>query len=170
MGGRCHTIRQKIVREFRRAVAHLKRDGSVESLLSEAEVGEWRIVPLIRNVAGLCRDQPAATLGTFTAVKEQYEGLCGLRYKSLENREVLVLHTRTEPYSEIWNRFSAVIGDYDDCEMILDAHDVAVKIDGMILYSGDYRHVIANRDLILLETSLHDVRYLADHTGSRSAV
>jgi len=35
-GGRCYTIQQNLVREFRRVVAHLKRDGSADTLLVEA--------------------------------------------------------------------------------------------------------------------------------------
>ncbi|MCM2464945.1 hypothetical protein [Methanoculleus oceani] len=153
-----------IVREFRRAVAHLKRGGSTDTLLAEAETGGWRTVPLLRNVAGLCCEQPGAALDTLAAVKEQYEELCRRRGSVLEDRKMLTIHARTEPYREIWNRFSAVIADYDDCEVLLDAHHVAATINGMVLYTGDYRHIIANRDLILSETSLHDVRYLGDRT------
>jgi len=167
-GGRCYTIQQNLVREFRRAVAHLKRAGSAETLLVEAEACGWRIVPLLRNVAGLSREPPGAVLETLAAVKERYEELCRRRRSVLEDRKVLAIHARTEPYREIWNRFSAVIDDYDDCEVILDAHHVAATIDGMVLYTGDYRHIIANRDLILSETSLYDVRGLGDRTGSRS--
>jgi hypothetical protein len=70
-GGRCHTIQHVIVREFRRAVAHLKRGGSTDTLLAEAETGGWRIVPLLQNVAGLSREQPGAALETLAAVKER---------------------------------------------------------------------------------------------------
>ena len=161
-GGRCYTIQQNLVREFRRAVAHLKRAGSADTLLVEAETGGWRIVPLLRHVAELCREQPGAALETLATVKERYEKLCRRRHSTLEDRKVLAVHARTEPYREIWNRFSAVIDDYDDCEVLLDAHHVAATIDGMVLYTGDYRHIIANRDLILAETSLYDVRYLGD--------
>jgi hypothetical protein len=164
-GGRCRTIQHVIVREFRRAVAHLKRDGSAESLLAEAEARGWRTVPLLLDVAGLFREQPGAALKTLLAVKEQYEALCRRRRSVLEDQKVLALHARTEPYREIWARFSAVIDDYDDCEVLLDAHHVAAAIDGMVLYTGDYRHIIANRDLILSATSLHDVRFLGERTG-----
>ena len=165
-GGRCHTIQQSLVREFRRAVAHLKRAGSAESLLAEAEGREWRAVPLLRHVAELCREQPEAALKTILAVKEQYEALCRQRRCVLEDRKALALHRRVEPYRELWDRFSAVIEDYDDCEVLLDAHHVAVAIDGMVLYTGDYRHIVANRDLILSETCLYDVRYLGDRMGA----
>ncbi len=167
-GGRCRTIQRVIIREFRRAVAHFRRDGSVDTLLAEAETGGWRTVPLLQNVAGLCCEQPGAALDTLAAVKERYESLCRQRRSVLEDRKALALHARTEAYREIWARFSAVIADYDDCEVLLDAHHVAAAIDGMVLYPGDYRHIIANRDLILSETSLHDVRYLGDRTGGRS--
>ncbi len=70
-----------------------------------------------------------------------------------------------KPAGLITDRFSAVIDDYDDCEVILDAHHVAAAIDGMVLYTGDYRHIVANRDLILSATHLHDVRYLGELTG-----
>ncbi|MDD4455812.1 hypothetical protein [Methanoculleus sp. UBA303] len=164
-GGRCHTIQQILVREFRRAVAHLKRAGSADTLLAEAEAQGWKTVPLLWHVAELCREQPAAGLKTLLAVKEWYEALCQRRRCVLDDRKVLALHARTEPYREIWDRFSAVIDDYDDCEVLLDAHHVATAIGGTVLYTGDYRHIIANRELILSETSLHDVRYLGDRTG-----
>jgi len=166
-GGRCHTIQQNLGREFRRAVAHLKRAGSAETLLAEAESRGWKIVPLLGNVAELCRGQPAAAQKTLLAVKERYEELCRQRRYVLEDRKVLALHARAEPYREIWKRFSAAIEDYDDCEVLLDAHHVAATIDGMVLYTGDYRHIIVNRELILSETNLHDVRYLGDRIGGR---
>ncbi|MCK9306850.1 MAG: hypothetical protein M0P17_04915 [Methanoculleus sp.] len=100
-------------------------------------------------------------------MKERYEELCRRRRSVLEDRKVLAIHARTEPYREIWNRFSVVIDDYDDCEVLLDAHHVATAIDGMVLYTGDYRHIIANWELILSETSLHDIRYLGGLTGGR---
>ena len=156
-----------IVREFRRAVAHLKRGGSAESLLAEAEARGWKTVPLLRDVAGPCREQPGAALQMIQAVNERYEALCQRRRSILEDRKALALHARKEAYREIWNRFSAVIDDYADCEVILDAHDVAAVIDGMVLYTGDHRHIVANRDLILSETRLHDVRYLGDRMGGR---
>ncbi len=162
-GGRCHTIEQGLVREFRRAVAHLKRAGSMDTLIVEAEACGWRTVPLLRSVAGLCREQPA---GMLLVVKEQYEALCRQRRLVLEDRAALTLHARTEPYCEIWERFCRVIADYDDCEVILDAHHVATTISGMVLYTGDYRHIIANRDLILSETRLQDIRYLGDRAAA----
>ena len=143
-GGRCHTIQQILVREFRRAVAHLKRAGSADTLLAEAEAQGWKTVPLLWHVAELCREQPAAGLKTLLAVKEWYEALCQRRRCVLDDRKVLALHARTEPYREIWDRFSAVIDDYDDCEVLLDAHHVATAIDGTVLYTGDYRHIIVN--------------------------
>ena len=54
---------------------------------------------------------------------------------------MLAIHARTEPYRDIWDRFSAVIDDYDDCEVLLDAHHVATAIDGTVLYTGDYRKI-----------------------------
>ena len=143
-GGRCHTIQQNLVREFRRAVAHLKRNGSADTLLADAESRGWKTVPLLRHVAELCREQPAAAHKTLLAVKERYEELCRRRRLVLEDRKVLALHARTEPYRDIWDRFSAVIDDYDDCEVLLDAHHVATAIDGTVLYTGDYRHIIVN--------------------------
>ena len=135
-GGRCYTIQQILVREFRRAVAHLKRAGSADTLLTEAEACRWRIVPLLRNVAGLSREPPGVALETLAAVKERYEEFCRRRRSVLEDRKVLTIHARTEPYREIWNRFSAVIADYDDCEVILDAHHIATAIGGTVLYTG----------------------------------
>ena len=136
-GGRCHTIQQNLVREFRRAVAHLKRNGSADTLLADAESRGWKTVPLLRHVAELCREQPAAAHKTLLAVKERYEELCRRRRLVLEDRKVLALHARTEPYRDIWDRFSAAIDDYDDCEVLLDAHHVATAIDGTVLYTGD---------------------------------
>lgn len=137
----------------------------METLLADAADREWRIVPLLLTVAESCNDSLKTALKKLTAVKEAYESLCRRRRSSLEDREMLALHTRTHPYREIWDRFSTVIDDYDDCEVILDAHHVATAIESMVLYTGDYRHIVANRDLILSVTSLHDVRFLGDRTG-----
>lgn len=131
----------------------------MDTLLAEAGARGWQTVPLLGKVAGLCRDQPTAALETLLTVKELYEALCRRRRSVFEDRKVLAIHARTEPYREIRSRFSAVIDDYDDCEVILGAHHVAATVDGMVLYTGDHRHIIANRDLILSETCPTIVRY-----------
>ncbi|MDK2974452.1 MAG: hypothetical protein PWP08_823 [Methanofollis sp.] len=158
-GGKCATIQKRIVWEFRRAVAALKRDPSVESL--EAEAMTWRIQGIVAQaITGAGRDA-AATITALNKVKTCYEQECARRLAHLEDREVLALHRRRTDYPEIYLGLN-VIDDQDDIEVVLDAHDLALSVPGLVLWTGDGAHIVRNRERVLDLTGLENVRFLGD--------
>lgn len=147
------------MREFRRAVAALKRNPSVDAL--EAEATTWRIRDIVEEaIAGAGRDT-AATVTALYEVKACYEQECARRLTCLEDREVLSLHRRRADYPEIYRGLNA-IDDPDDIEVVLDAHDLALCVPGLVLWTGDGAHIVRNREQILGLTGLTDLRFLGD--------
>jgi len=158
-GGRCATIRKNIVREFRRAIATIKRVPSVDAL--EAEVVRWRIRDVIVEAIDEAGRDAMATIRLLEQVKTCYERECGRRLARLENPLVLSLHHRQTAYTGLYHGLEA-IGDPDDIEVVLDAHDLALSVSGLVFWTGDGAHIMQNRDLVLTMTGLGDVRYLGD--------
>jgi len=54
------------------------------------------------------------------------------------------------------------IGDPDDLEVVLDAHDLALCVPGLVLWTGDLGHIVRNRGRVLDTTAICDVRFLGD--------
>lgn len=89
------------------------------------------------------------------------------RLARLEDRDVLGLHRRRTDYARIYQGLTA-IDDPDDIEVILDAHDLALQLSGLVLWTGDGAHIMRNRKEVLGLTELCDVRYLGDIEADRS--
>ncbi|MDO9539287.1 MAG: hypothetical protein Q7J09_04715, partial [Methanocalculus sp.] len=148
-GGRCATIRKNIVREFRRAIATIKRVPSVEVL--EAEVLRWRIRGVVLQAITEAGKDAAVTIGVLEQVKTFYEQECGRRLTRLENPSMLSLHQRQTAYTDLYQGLDA-IDDPDDIEVVLDAHDLALSVPGLVLWTGDSAHIMQNRGLVLKMT------------------
>lgn len=102
------------------------------------------------------------------SIKELSEGLRKLQrdmesrcLQNLSNiREVVSIHKRDKSYKEIYQLFKAdglVEIDSVDVEIILDAHHVGLEVDGLFLISGDYKHIISRKEVIINNTSLENV-------------
>ena len=150
------------MREFRRAAAALKRNPSVDAL--EAEAMTWRIRDIVTEAIARAGRETAAAITVLEEVKTCYEQECVRRLARLEDREVLFLHRRRTDYPEVY-LFLYAIDDPDDIEVVLDAHDLALRVPGLVLWTGDGTHIVRNRERVLDLTELVDVRFLGDaHT------
>ncbi|MBP2145454.1 hypothetical protein J2129_000908 [Methanofollis sp. W23] len=147
------------MREFRRAIAALKRNPSVEAL--EGEAGAWRIRDIVAQAIAASGRDPRATMRAFEGVKACYELECTRRLARLEDRSVLSLHRRRTPYADLYQDLTS-IDDPDDIEVVLDAHDLACSMPGLVLWTGDGAHIVRNRERVLDLTELVDVRFLGD--------
>lgn len=84
----------------------------------------------------------------------------------------LNFRTRREAYKELYNQLiseisnSGVEPDPDDLEIILDAHDLARTTERLILVTGDKKHIVAARGIILQKTMIFKVKFLRDYTQS----
>lgn len=157
--GRCRTVREKVVADFRRAVAHLKREPSVVALLADA-LG-WRISPILFDLF----DDPenyaiSEAIRDLELMKEAYERACLRRETRLLDSTCITVHTRTDPYSVLCGLLGPCISDPDDVKVILDAHDLAQTVRPLTFFSGDRGHIILNRDAILENTAIDAIRSL----------
>ena len=103
-----------------------------------------------------------------SSIKELSDGLRKLQrdmesrcLQNLSNiREVVSIHKRDKSYKEIYQLFQAdglVEIDSVDVEIILDAHHVGLEVNGLFLISGDYKHIISKKEVIIRNTSLKNV-------------
>ena len=86
---------------------------------------------------------------------------CGQRLARLEDPAVLSLHQRQTAYTDLYQGLDA-IDDPDEIEVVLDAHDLALSVPGLVFWTGDSAHIMQNRGLVLKMTGVGDVRYLGD--------
>ncbi|MBT8508705.1 hypothetical protein AZH53_09840 [Methanomicrobiaceae archaeon CYW5] len=157
-GGRCTTIQSAIRREFRRVIAALTREESIETLLTMVQ--DWRICSIVRTAASGVQHDPRRLITILRDVHERYQQECAGRLMRLENPDVLSVHTRNTPYNDLYRCLEEYINDPDDIEVILDAHDVAQAIAGLILWTGDLGHIVAHRQKIVEKTAIAAVCFL----------
>lgn len=161
-GGKCKTIKNKIVREFRRAIAALKRNPSVSSLNTQAITEKWRIADIIFGICGDSGDDPAVVSKVISELKDDYENECLNRFSRLSDRNFIKLHRRRTDYPELYDGLTGFIDDPDDIEVLLDAHDLALSVPEIVFWTGDKAHIAINREIIVNLTDISDVRYLRE--------
>jgi len=159
-GGKCRDIYQKITREFRQAIAHLKRGESLASLTTASS--DWKIHNIIHRILAKHASEPDKILTLFIAVKERYDEVCSQRMTNLENRKLLIIHQRASPHKELWDKFHSTMTDVDDIEVVLDAHDLSGQVLEVVLITGDFRDIVSHKGMILAATTIKDIRYLGD--------
>jgi len=155
--GRCTTITGAVRREFRRVIAELRRNTPVDTILEQ--MADLRISPIIRSAAEKDQD---GILESLVATQSAFFYDCLRRRDILEDRERLAVHSRKNPYTEIYSHLTGHIDDPDDIEVVLDAHDVGISIDGLILLTGDFAHIASNRRIICDVSRLSEVCFLGD--------
>lgn len=159
-GGKCQTIKQSIVREFRRSIAQIIRDPSPDNLLSIAK--GWKILPILKDIISdpaLCRGDLQKIIRT---AMNEYDRRCEERLKIIRNPAHLTIHRRTEGYQGIWHALNPILDDLDDVEIILDAHDLAGTVLPIFMYTGDFHNIYLHRGKILELTEISEIRFLGD--------
>lgn len=156
--GRCKTIRKQIASEIRRIIAALYKGLSLPEILNQMEEKECRTYLLIDDISKEYKNDTNLLIELLRNGQRDFESDCVDR----EDRilDLIVFHTRTIPYTEIYNALNEHIEDKDDIEVILDAHDVGLEISALVLVSGNYRDITAFRKLISDKTSIKNVRSL----------
>lgn len=161
-GGKCNTIQKKISREFRRAIAKLNSGLSDEEILSFARDEKWRILSILKSVFDGNKESSSLVLiKLLRDVQRRYDIEYVDRFNKL--KEIVTIHNRDNPYLEICKILEGFIEDWDDIQVILDAHYVGFLNKNIILITGDYNHIVPNKKIICTHTSLVDVKGLGDY-------
>jgi len=94
----------------------------------------------------------------FTEFQRGTEQRCHLNYKHLLDN--IMFHQRHVSHDDLYKLCVScgfVSDDADDVEIIIDAHDLGLTIENLLLITGDYGHIIPRRNFIIDNTSLSDV-------------
>lgn len=156
--GRCKTIRKQIASEIRRIIAALYKGFSLLEILRQMEEKDCRTHILIEQVSNGYENDPNLLIEMLRDSQLNFESDCVNREDAICN--IVMFRNRTLPYNEIYGILNKAIDDKDDIEVILDAHDVGLKISGLVLVSGNYRDITAFRELISDKTSIKHIRSL----------
>jgi len=161
-GGRCNTIQSKISREFRRAIAKLNNGLSDEELLTFARDEDWRIWDILESVFDKHKgDSTISLIELLRDVQRRYDKEYVDRFNRLKER--VNIHDRDEPYLEVRRNLEEFIEDWDDIQIILDAHHVGFKRNNTIFITGDYAHIVPHKERICMHTTLVGVKGLGDY-------
>lgn len=80
----------------------------------------------------------------------------------------VVCWMRRVTYPTLKNQISGQVGDLDDVDILLDAHDLAANknLKSLEFITGDKEHIKDNEDLILKNLRIARIRYLLDFLPS----
>jgi hypothetical protein len=166
-GGKCQTIKQTIVREFRRAIAQVTRDPSISNLLSITR--DWKIFPILKDIGADSAIRQKDLRDILRAAVNDYNRKYEERMDHIQDPARLTIHRRTEGYKGIWQALNPVMGDPDDVEVVLDAHDLAGTILPIFMYTGDFQNntgdfqnIYTHRKKILELTEISEVHFLGN--------
>lgn len=146
----------KELRKFGKKIRVSKQLDDLESyLLDECFItGDILLEFLNRNI-GASKNE---LMTKFTEFQRGTETRCHLNYKCLLNE--ITFHQRHVPHRDLYNLCMScgfVSDDADDVEIIIDAHDLGLNIETLLLITGDYKHIVPRRNFIIKNTSLSDV-------------
>lgn len=103
-------------------------------------------------------DSQKELMSKFTEFQRGTEIRCHLNHEFVLNK--IIFHQRHLPHADLYNLCAScgfVSDDPDDVEIIIDAHDLGLRIESLMLITGDYKHIVPRRAFIISNTSLSDV-------------
>lgn len=168
----CFDIYNKVLRDLRQEFNRLKKElktsrtFKIETIKSFLYSNTFEIADIIID---FLRDHSYSTpneaiLG-LNNLQRTFEAHCHGNYVNIDS--LVIFHSRTNPYQELYEIFKLngfVADDPEDVEIVIDAHELGLSIDPLLLISGDYGHIISRKELIKENTSLKDVMGLGEFT------
>jgi len=122
----------------------------------------WRILGILKSIFDEHKGYSSVILiKLLRDVQRRYDKEYIDRFNKL--KEIVTIHNREKPYLEIRKLLEEFIEDWDDIQIILDAHYVGNLSKNIISIKGDYNHIVPNKKLICTHTSLVDVKGLGDY-------
>lgn len=144
------------MRKFGREIRLSKSVDDLKSYLQDECIITGNI--LLEFLSRHSADSPTELMKKFTEFQRGTETKCHLNHKFVLNK--IVFHQRHLPHLDLYNLCVScgfVLDDPDDVEIIIDAHDLGLRIEALLLVTGDYKHIVPRRDFIINNTSLLDV-------------
>ncbi len=94
----------------------------------------------------------------FMNLQWNVEATCHSNYEHI--LQVIHFHERNKPYKSLYDLCISdgfVTDDYDDVEIVIDAHDLGLNIQNLFFITGDYNHIVSRKQFIIENTSISDV-------------
>ncbi len=160
--GKVRTIRKNVTRALQHVIFRLKRGQAFDRIIADPD-GNERIFKILADVKVVATGNPHRKVDevVFDALRA-FEVEVGQRQKIVEKR--CLWHRRITYYPDISALLRQHISDDDDITVLLDAHDIALTLPGLVYVSGDYNHIVQHADWILAHTRIMDVLPLGRFT------
>ena len=159
--GRCRTVFRDIKSEFYTAISLLTKDQySPADLYCEAVSERWKILEIIQDLAGRYEHDVKEMIRKIRKAERRYEIDCEDRLNSLKKSTILKIHTRDNEYPNTRMNLESAIDDPSDITILLDAHHVGATVAELDFVSGDYGHIIRQKEIIVRYTNISHVTYL----------
>ncbi len=154
-GGRCRTINYEIVDEFSNAIYYLNSGTFDTDDMLMAAVGEQlRIREIIEYLYEKYSSNKKIFIDRLREAQRKYENDCNSRKCDLNNGSILTIHHRTISYPVIEQYLDETVPDHSDVEILVDAHDLGMRIQDLAFISGDGSHILRNKSAILQIASI----------------
>lgn len=159
--GRCRTIFREIKSEFYSAISLLTKDQfSPLDLYSLATEEEWKSLEIIQELAARYENDVKELVRKIRQAERKYEIDCEDRLTYLKKPAILVIHNRDIEYPATQRILDSVIDDPSDVTILLDAHHIGFTIPELDFITGDHRHIVQQKKVIVANTNISNVTYL----------
>jgi hypothetical protein len=160
--GKCTTVRREISSEFFKAVANIEENQSIDFLLYDAELGNWKIINILKNILEGFQGDLISLKEDLREYQRRFEIESKTRQKNVKT--LVTFSYRTQRYKDIHTALGKIIQNINDIEVILDAHELAHLHSELILITGDHKDILKNKPDILPLVKISDIKNLREYT------
>lgn len=159
ISGKVNTIFKYISSTLRKVHYHLKKGKSFNQVIKGMD--NERFGEIVCEIQKISKNYPNRFIGDIViecSILFQNETLLK---KQIVNDQCF-WHYCNSSYKDVYNNLSKIIPDYDDIEVLIDAHHVSLSVQNLIFISGDYYHVLPFSSDILKITKISNIKELGD--------
>lgn len=169
----CFDIYNKTLRTLRQEFYRLKKElrasriFKIETTKSFLYSNAFEIADIIIDfLRDYSYSTPEEAISGLNNLQRTFEARVHGNYLNIDS--LVIFHSRINAYKELYEIFKLngfVAEDPEDVEIVIDAHDLGLSINPLLLISGDYGHIVSRKEFIKENTSLKDVIGLGEFTG-----
>lgn len=162
--GSYSTTSNKIIKELRQDINHCKmfiRQGYTDLFSIPPQKGrnENRLLRLLEPY------RYELTTEKFLKIADKIipivQKTCNERRETIEKN--VIIKSRKNPHRDVYHSLQTAYQtnnieiDLDDFEIIIDAHDIALELDGITFVTGDYNHIVSAQEHITTITAIKSI-------------
>ncbi|KAF5082426.1 hypothetical protein DSECCO2_99620 [anaerobic digester metagenome] len=157
--GKVKTINKYISSSLRKIHFFLKKGKTLDQAIQE--IKNDRIGEIIKEISKISSIQPSRSIiDIVNECSTNFQNGVFLKEKNVNDK--CNWHYCNTPYKELYANLSQFIPDYDDIEVLIDAHHASLSVSNLIFISGDYGDVIPFSSDIINITNIWQIKPLGE--------